>query len=278
MQTWVDGGAYEAYVGRWSRLASIQFVRWLAVPESSRWIDVGCGTGATVDAIATTAAPGMVVGIDPAETFVAYARFRNDGTQARFLVGTAEALPIETGAFDAVVSALVLNSLRDKVAALGEMMRIVRPGGLVAAYVWDYAGEMQVIRRFWDAAAALDSRAADLDPGRTDAICRPERLAGLFREAGLADVETRAIDVPAIFRDFAEFWEPFLVGQGLAPHYCMSLTKEARVRLSERLRTMLPAAADGRIHLLVRAFAVRGIARADCRIRPSCRSRMRGVP
>jgi SAM-dependent methyltransferase len=258
MRTWIDGDAYEAYVGRWSRLTSEEFVRWLSVPHGGRWIDVGCGTGATVDAIRMTCAPGALVGIDTAEAFVAYARFRDTGTQARFLVGTAEALPVETGAFDAAVSALVLNSLRDKVAALGEMMRAVRPGGLVAAYVWDYAGEMQVIRRFWDAAVALDSRAAGLDPGRTDTICRPERLADLFQAAGLTQVETRAIDVPAIFRNFAELWEPFLIGQGLAPRYCMSLPKEGRIRLREQLQAMLPVASDGRIHLIARAFAVRG--------------------
>jgi hypothetical protein len=139
-----------------------------------------------------------------------------------------------------------------------EMRRVVRPGGTVALYVWDYAGEMQLMRHFWDAAAALDPRAAELDEGRRFPICRPVRLAGLFRDLGLARVETGTIDVPTVFTGFDDFWAPFLGGQGPAPTYAMSLDDRHRDDLRERLRTALPAGPDGRISLIARAFAVRG--------------------
>jgi hypothetical protein len=135
---------------------------------------------------------------------------------------------------------------------------VVRPRGTVALYVWDYAGEMQLMRRFWAAAAALDPNAKELDEGIRFPICRPEPLAALFREAGLAAVATRPIDVPTDFTDFDDYWSPFLGGQGPAPGYCMGLPEERRTALRERLRATLPAAADGRIALIARAWAVRG--------------------
>jgi hypothetical protein len=139
------------------------------------------------------------------------------------------------------------------------MRRAVRPGGAVALYVWDYAGEMQLIRRFWDAAIALDPAARDLDEARRFPICQPERLATLLQDAGLANVEPHTIDIPTTFKNFDDFWSPFLGGQGPAPTYCAALSEDRRAQLRERLRAMLSADADGRIHLVARAFAVRGI-------------------
>ena len=114
------------------------------------------------------------------------------------------------------------------------------------------------MRHFWDAAVALDPAIADLDEGRRFPLCRPEPLAALFREAGLRAVEVRAIDVPTHFRDFDDYWSPFLGGQGPAPTYCMALDEERRTRLRERLRASLPTDSDGTIRLLARAWAVRG--------------------
>ena len=124
--------------------------------------------------------------------------------------------------------------------------------------MWDYASGMQLLRRFWDAAVALDPAAAALDEGRRFPICEPDALAGLFRDAGLDDVETRAIVVPTVFRDFDDLWEPFLGGQGPAPAYAMSLSEDARAALRERLRTSVPSGPSGTIELSARAFAVRG--------------------
>ncbi len=138
------------------------------------------------------------------------------------------------------------------------MARVARSSGEVALYVWDYTGKMELMRHFWDAAVALDPRAGELDEGRRFLICRPEPLHQLFERAGLARIETRAIDVPTVFRDFDDYWTPFLGGQAPAPGYCMTLGKEARAALRERLRTSLPTRVDGSIHLIARAWAVRG--------------------
>ena len=141
------------------------------------------------------------------------------------------------------------------------MTRVTRAGGRVAAYVWDYAGRMELMRRFWEAAAALDPAAASLDEGRRFPVCRPEPLARLFGDAGLAEVEVRPIEVPTRFRDFDDYWAPFLGGQGPAPGYAMALDEPRRAMLREELRARLPAASDGSIPLVARAWAARGVAR-----------------
>ena len=257
-EVWASGAAYEPYVGRWSRLVAREFLAWLAVPPGSRWLDVGCGTGALAETILAVASPAAVVGIDPSAGYVAYARERVRDERAGFEVGDARALPYPDASYDAVVSGLVLNFVPDPARAAGELARVARPGGVVAAYVWDYAGEMQLMRHFWDAAAALDPAVRDLDEGRRFPLCQPEPLARIFRGAGLADVATRAIDVPTHFRDFDDYWSPFLGGQAPAPRYAMSLSEERRAALRERLRAALPTEPDGAIRLLARAWAVRG--------------------
>lgn len=166
---------------------------------------------------------------------------------------------MENAAFDAAVSGLVLNFVPDMAKAVREMVRATCSGGWVAAYVWDYAGEMQLMRRFWDAAIALDPAVLQLDEGRRFPICQENPLVNLFRAAGLNRVEVRAIDVPTLFRNFDDYWTPFLGGQAPAPGYCMSLTEDRRGALRERLRATLPSRADGSIALIARAWAVRGI-------------------
>jgi hypothetical protein len=141
------------------------------------------------------------------------------------------------------------------------MARAAVADGTVAAYVWDYAGEMQLMRHFWDTAVAIDPEALEVDEGRRFPLCQPDSLAQLFCGARLNQVEVRAIDVPTLFRDFDDYWSPFLGGQGPAPAYAMSLSDERRAALRERLRARLPIAADGSIHLIARAWAVRGTRR-----------------
>jgi SAM-dependent methyltransferase len=258
MTIWASGSPYEAYVGRWSRLVAREFLAWLAVPGGSRWLDVGCGTGALSEAILQVADPAELVGADPSDGFLAYAREHVRDARATFEVADARALPFEDARFDAVVSGLALNFIPSPERGLAEMVRVARPGGAVASYVWDYVGEMQLMRCFWDAAAALDPRAQGLVEGLRFPLCRPQPLEGLFRQASLEDVAVRAIDVPTIFRDFDDYWSPFLGAQGPAPSYVMSLDEPQRVALRERLRAELPTAADGSIHLVARAWAVRG--------------------
>jgi SAM-dependent methyltransferase len=257
-QVWASGDAYEPYVGRWSRLVAQEFLDWLAVPPGRRWLDVGCGPGALTATILARAEPRAVDGVDPSEAYVAHTAARLIGDRAKFQVGRAETLPFGDGTFDAAVSGLVLNFVADATAAVAETARVTREGGTVAAYVWDYAGDMQLMRYFWDAAAALDPAAQDLDEGVRFPLCKPKPLRTLFVEAGLADVDVRAIDVSTVFQEFDDYWMPFLGGQGPAPSYAMSLTEERRARLRERIRSVLPIADDGRISLKARAWAVRG--------------------
>jgi SAM-dependent methyltransferase len=256
---WAAGDAYEPYVGRWSRLVAREFLGWLAMPAGRRWLDVGCGTGAVTQTILACADPVEVTGIDASEGFLAVARHRTRDPRVRFEAGDALTLPIGDAAVDVCVSGLVLNFIPDPAKAMSEMRRVVRPQGSVALYVWDYAGEMQLMRYFWDAVVALDPSARDLDEGRRFPICQPKALVELLQGAGLDDIQSRIVDVPTMFRDFEDYWSPFLGGQGPAPTYCAALPEERRLQLRERLRAMLPVAADGSISLKARAFAVRGV-------------------
>jgi SAM-dependent methyltransferase len=255
---WAAGDAYEPYVGRWSRLVARDFIAWLNVPDGSDWLDVGCGTGALTDVILASSSPRSVVGVDPSDAFVTYAADHITSPAASFRVGDARDLPIPDASVDAAVSALALNFVPDPARAVAEMMRVTCPGGIVAAYVWDYAGRMDLMRVFWDAAVALDPSAADLDEGPRFPICAPEPLRKLFTDAGLTEVDVRTIDVPTRFRDFDDYWAPFLGGQGPAPGYAISLDQHDRNALRDRIRDALPIAADGSIDLIARAWAVAG--------------------
>lgn len=256
---WASGTAYEPYVGRWSRLVAREFVLWLAIPPSGRWLDVGCGTGALIQTILQVASPSEVQGIDLSDGYIAFARQQIVDDRVSFAIGDAQMLPFESMTYDTVVSGLVLNFVSQPGQAVSEMARVTRPGGVVAAYVWDYAGKMQLMRYFWDAAVILDPAARDLDEGRRFLLCRPEPLVRLFRDGHLRDVEVCAIDVSTDFRDFDDYWSPFLGGQGPAPDYAMSLSEERRIALREQIRSSLPIREDGSIHLIARAWAVRAV-------------------
>ena len=255
---WAAGDLYEPYVGRWSRLVAGEFLKWLAVSPHKDWLDVGCGTGALTQSILDHGNPKSVKGIDPSPGFIEYAKARVTSGRASFEVGDAQSLPIDTASCDAAVAGLVLNFVPQPPRAAAELARVVRPGGVVAAYVWDYAGKMELMRYFWDAAVALNPAAHELDEGRRFPICQPEPLTELFAQSGLHDVEVRSIDAPTHFRDFDDYWSPFLGGQAPAPGYAMSLNEERRGELRDRIRSTLPVAKDGAIRLIARAWAVRG--------------------
>jgi SAM-dependent methyltransferase len=257
--TWERGSPYERYVGRWSRLVASEFLAWLSLPAGLRWLDVGCGTGALCGAILERCAPSSVAGVEPSDGF-RQAAAANLAGRATLHPGSATKIPLGDASVDVVVSGLVLNFVPDPPAALDEMKRVTRGGGTIAAYVWDYAGRMELMRAFWDAAVALDPSAAAADEGRRFPLCRPQPLRALFESAGLGGVEVKPIDVPTRFADFDDFWQPFLGGQGPAPAYAMSLTEAQRARLRDAARARVPVAADGSISLIARAWAIRAIA------------------
>ena len=256
---WASGNAYEPYVGRWSRVVAREFVEWLAPVPGQRWLDVGCGTGALTETILAAGSPAHVLAVDASASYVAFARNRLRDPRATFDVADARALPPAAAGVDRAVSGLMLNFVAEPDVAVAEMARVVRRDGSVAAYVWDYAGEMQLMRHFWDAAVELDARAAEFDEGRRFPICRPAALEALFRGAGLQQVSSRRIDAPTRFRDFDDYWSPFLGGQGPAPAYATALSAAQRAALREKIRSRLPTAPDGSIALVARAWAVRGV-------------------
>jgi SAM-dependent methyltransferase len=219
---------------------------------------VGCGTGALSGTILEGADPASVVGVDPSPDFVELARTQVADPRARFAVGSADDLALDPASADVIVSGLVLNFIPDLAAALAEMRRVGVPGATLAGYVWDLAGRMDIIRAFWDAAIAQDPAATEEDEGARFPLCAPEPLRQSFENAGLADVAVRSIDVPTVFRDFDDFWAPFLGRVGPAPAYLDTLDDASRAALRERLRTTLPTQTDGTIHLIARAWAVRG--------------------
>ena len=163
--TWAAGNLYEPYVGRWSRLVAREFFAWVQAPPNLDWLDVGCGTGALTETILRQAEPRSVKGIDPSVGFIEHARAHITDPRATFEVADAQSLPVESARFGAAVSGLVLNFVPKPLLAGLEMARAVRPGGVVAAYVWDYAGKMELMRHFWDAAVALDPAAVEADEG-----------------------------------------------------------------------------------------------------------------
>jgi SAM-dependent methyltransferase len=253
---WHSGSAYDRYMGRWSRQVAPRFVQWLQAAPGQRWLDLGCGTGALGAAIVEQATPRMLTGVDPSAGFLEAARQQlPDSVVLR--QGGADAIPLPDASVDVAVSGLVLNFVPDAVAALREMARVTARGGTVAVYVWDYAQKMEMIRRYWDAAALFDAGAARQHQGERFPLCEPRALAAALGEAGLHSVQGAALEITMHFADFDDYWQPFLGGQGPAPAHAMRLDEATRERVRERLRETLPRQPDNSIELPARAWAAR---------------------
>lgn len=255
---WAAGEVYEHFMGRWSGEVASRFLAWLPPGENHRWLDIGCGTGALTKQILLMSRPQMITGIDPSHDFIRYAR--QQITRAHFLVADAGGLALQDKIVDTVVSGLALNFMPHPERALLEMRRVVKPGGIVAAYVWDYAGKMEFLRYFWDAAVELDPHAAALHEGRRFPICQPEPLQRLWEGAGFQNIAVDPLDIPTPFDSFESYWQPFTRGSFPAPKYALSLNETQRNNLREHLRAAVPTASDGTINLIARAWAVRGYA------------------
>ncbi len=253
----VDAVAYERFMGRWSARLAPAFLDELGMPEPQRVLDLGCGTGNLTRAVAERWPGCEVVGVDPSVAFVAAARKRavSRGGRVRFEVGGADALPLDDASVDAALALLVLTFVPDADRAVAQMQRVTRPGGVLAAAVWDYGARMQMLRTLWDAAARLDPTVVGQDEA-TMPLGRPGGLIDLWQRSGLDDVDGGRVTVTTRFEDFDDYWEPFLQGQGPAGVYVSGLPDAARAALRAELASTV---GPGPFDLNATAWWVRGI-------------------
>jgi SAM-dependent methyltransferase len=245
-------------MGRWSRALAPRFLRWLRPQPAAHWLDVGCGTGALTAAILDLCEPASVEACDPSEPFIAHARRSLSGGCTFHVIPSADALPSRDGGFDTVVSGLVLNFLSDPKRTLETMRDRARRGAIVAAYVWDYAGGIELLKCFWEEAVALSPGAASVDESRRFERWDQPCMVSLFNAAGFSQIETAVLEIQTHFSDFADYWRPFLGGSGPAPAYVASLDPTQRELLRSRLAQRLRSDHGEQIQLRARALAVRG--------------------
>ena len=253
-----EADGYEQFMGRWSRRLAPLFVEFAQVGPNDHVLDVGSGTGALSFAAAAIES-ARVTGVDRSAAFVRYARQRSDSDRVRFEFGDAKALPFPDNTFDCTLSMLVLNFVPDPAVALDQMIRVTRPGGVVAAAVWDYGDGMGMLRAFWDEAVALAPAAGSRDE-RHMALCAREALVELWLAHGLRDVDEQPLTIEMAFSSFDDYWQPFCRGQGPAGVYVASLAESDRQALQNRLRDrLMNNAPDAGFTLRGRAWAVRGV-------------------
>ncbi|WP_348657641.1 class I SAM-dependent methyltransferase [uncultured Sulfitobacter sp.] len=252
---WSAGQNYEHYMGRWSSKIATMFLEWVDPPANLAWLEIGCGTGALTAAVLSQASPSSILSTDRSHDFVAHAKREIKDDRATFQVADAIALPCPDASMDVVTSGLVFNFIPDTQIALSEMRRVLRPGGMIAFYVWDYpGGGMGFIDAFWKAASEIDLNAANLDESARFPFCQPEGLKELCAEAG-AKATVSAIEEETRFPDFDAFWHPFTLGAGPAPGYVQSLPHHRRQQLKDYLATKLGG--PGAVSMHARAWAVK---------------------
>ena len=247
--------AYNRHVGRYGRELARALIAAAGVQPGQRALDVGCGPGALTTELVALLGEGQVTAIDPSPSFVEACRARLPGVRVE--LGPAESLPFEDDAFDYALAQLVVNFMADAPAGVREMARVTRPGGTVAAAVWDYAGEMTFLRRFWDAAVAVDPTAAEHDEGRCMSYCTPDELAELWTAARLDDVEVSPVVVTAAYQGFEDLWKPLERGVGPSGAYVASLPAQRQAAVKQELRQRL-GVADGPFDLTARAWIATG--------------------
>lgn len=250
-----SAAAYDRHIGRYGPQLAVALIAAADIRPGQRVLDVGCGPGALTKALAELVGAERVAAVDPSEPFAAACRSRLPGVRVE--VAAAEALPFVDQSFEAALSQLVVNFMRDAPAGVREMRRVTRRGGTVASAVWDYAEGMTLLRRFWDAAAALDPAAAELDEGRSMPYCQPDELDRLWRAAELREVTVSPLLVEARYNDFNDLWQPLEAGPGPSGAYVASLPGEDRGRLRDELRRRLQVG-DRPFELAARAWCVVG--------------------
>lgn len=257
VQLWSDAVGYEAYVGRWSRVLAPAFVTWLDAPAGAKWLDFGCGTGALTEAIASGACPAAIVSLDRSIAYLRHVRTVPACASAALLAADGTRSPIAPHVIDVAVSGLVLNFV-DADAVLQEQLRVTSGSATIGAYVWDYAGGYELVRRFWDAARRVDPTAEQHDPGGRFSLCNPQALAGLFQRHGLTRVRTTSLIGHAEFPTFNDYWTALDVRQGSLAEYLSGLGESQRTDIRERLRRDLQVELTEPVRLRLSAFAVAG--------------------
>ena len=254
-----DAEAYERFMGRWSRLLAPQLVDFAGAPDSGQYLDIGSGTGALAFAIAQRKTGAHIVGIDPSQEYVEYANSKNSfRDRVKFEPGDAQQMRFPDSTFHDALSLLVFNFIPDSAKALREARRVTRPGGAVSAAVWEYGAGMRMLRIFWDAAVSQDSAADKLDEKHMP-LCRAGELANLWRQGGLESVSEQPLEIAMHFASFADYWDPFLLGQGPAGSYVRGLDNARRQAVRAGLMQRLSITReDTPFTLTARALAVRG--------------------
>lgn len=249
-----DSAAYERFMGRWSRAAAPVFLDWLAVRPGASWLDVGCGTGILAEALLQHCAPESVHALDPAAAQIAAAAKGPLAGRAQFHVADARQLPFADASFDVVASALVINFIPDRSLALAEMRRVARAGGLVGAYVWDFAEELSPsgpLRRTMRRLGAEVPAIPGTEASHFDALC------ALFAGAGLERIETRTIDVCLAYEDFNDFWRSQTPGYAPTTKIITAMKDRERMRLMRAVESSLPRAPGGVIEYCAQANAIK---------------------
>lgn len=232
----VGADAYDRFMGRFSEPLAVRFADFAGLEPGQRALDVGCGPGGLTAQLVERLGAEAVSAVDPSDTFVAAARARLPGVDVRS--ATAEQLPFPDRSFDRTLAQLVVHFMTDPVGGLSEMARVTRPGGVVAACVWDHAGGGGPLATFWRAVHDIDPQASDESQL---AGSREGHLAELCRTAGLTDVESSSLTVTVRFATFDDWWEPFTFGVGPAGAYVAGLDEARQAELRSRFERLLPA-------------------------------------
>ena len=255
MNTFTDGEAYERLMGRWSRAVGTQFLAWLDLQKGLQCLDVGCGNGAFTEVLAAQVAPSELTGVDPSNEQIAFAKIREGARRAHFRVGDAQALPFPNGSFDVTIMALVISFVPDPVKAVSEMARVTRPGGWVAAYMWDVAANRAPHSPCYATMSALGFPV----PSRPSNASELNIMRSLWEQTGMQSVETQMFEIPVAYSDFDDFWESNTALAGPVGKAIEKLSPADRERVRSHLREHLPQDGSGCISYQARANAVKGI-------------------
>lgn len=250
-----DGEAYELTMGRWSRVAGEEFLDWLSLPKGLRWLDIGCGTGAFTELVLDRSAPSAISGVDPSEDQIAFAKGRAAASRVDYRLGDALSLPFGDEEFDVAVMALVIGQISDRAKAMAEMKRVVRPGGMVATYVWNGPDKGHPQQPLFDNLKAI---VGELKRGPGNQARPIGALIELFEASGLEDVTSRSIEIQLTFKNFDQYWSAQTALASRTVRVVQNLSELDLERFKDLLRKRLSIDADGHISYTAQANAVKG--------------------